>query len=287
MGTVTAQGAAERVERTADRAAQTDTARQMGRWGLFARGVVYVVVAILALRIASGDGATADREGALHAVVRQPFGRWLLAALVAGFLTYAAYRILRAVTGRDEDATGERAGAMKRLGNAAIGLLYLALFASSLDLLFGDSGGSGSSGDRQQRGWTAELLSHSWGQWVVAGAGVVAVVIGVVLAVRGVREDFADKLHQERLRPWQRTWFPRLGLFGYVARGVVVGIIGVFLVKAAFTRDAAESVGVDGALHRVASAPFGPLLLALVALGFAAFGVYSFVEARWRRVLEK
>jgi hypothetical protein len=273
------------VEATADRAARSDVARQMGRWGLVARGVVYLIVAALSLRIASGDGATADREGALRAVVRQPLGRWVLAALTLGFATYAAYRFLRAVTGREERATGERAGVGKRLENAAIGVLYVGLFLSSAKLLLGDSGSS-RGGDQRERGWTAELLSHPWGPWVVVAAGVSVVVIGIVLVAMGVREDFAEKLREDGMKPWQRRWLPRLGVFGYVSRGVVVGIIGVFLVKAAFTRDAGEYVGVDGALHRLASAPLGPLLLTVVALGLAAFGAYSLVEARWRRVLE-
>lgn len=271
-------------QRTADRAARSGTARQMGRWGLFARGAVYLVVAALALRIAFGDGADADREGALHAIARQPFGRWLLAGLCVGFLTYAAYRLLRAATGREEDATGERASVPARLGHAAIGAVYLVLFASSLDLVLGNGGSR--PGDSQEQTWTARLLSHAWGEWLVALAGAGLVAGGIVLAVKGLREEFADKLRDEELSPWQRRWFPRLGLVGFVARGIVIGIVGAFFVYAALTHDPDKSVGVDGALHRVADAPLGPLLLALVAFGLAAYGLYSLVEARWRRVLE-
>lgn len=280
MGTATAT-----VGRTADRAARSTTARQMGRWGLVSRGVVYLVLAALAARVAFGDGATADREGALRAVVRQPFGRWLLAALTVGFLTYAGYRLLRAATGREEEASGERAGVATRIGNAAIGIVYLALFASSLGLLLGDGGAR--AGDAEEKGWTARLLAHTWGEWLVTAVGAGIVVAGVVLVVMGLREDFADKLRDDDLSAWQRRWFPRLGLAGWVARGVVFAIIGLFLVHAAVTHDPGKAVGVDGALHRLASAPLGPLLLAVVAAGLAAYGLYSLVEARWRRVLER
>jgi hypothetical protein len=271
---------------TADRVAQSDAARGLGRWGIAARGAVYLVMGALALRLASGDGGeTADREGALHAVVRQPFGRWLLGALCVGFATYAAYRFLRAATGRSEDRTGERDGPFVRLGNVGIGLLYVALFVSSASLVLHDS--TGGSSEQSQRGWTARLLAHAWGEWLVALVGIGVVVAGVVMIVMGVREDFAGKLDAVRMRPWQRTWLPRLGVFGWVARGVVFGVIGVFLVRAALDHDPNESVGIDGALHRLASAPFGVVLLAVVALGFAAYGAYSLVEARWRRVLQR
>lgn len=272
---------------TADRVASTDAARQMGRWGLVARGVVHLIVGALALRIAFGHAATADREGALHAVVRQPFGRWLLGALCVGFATYALYRLLRAATGRSEDARGDRDGPLVRAGNALIGVLYAGLLASSLGLLFGGSGAGGGASEHEQRGWTARLLAHAWGEWAVALVGLGVLAAGLVLVVMGLREDFADKLDAGEMRPWQRAWLPRLGVVGWVARGVVFGIIGVFLVRAALDDDPRKSVGIDGALHRLATAPLGPLLLTVVGVGLAAYGVYSFVEARWRRVLER
>ena len=167
--------------------------------------------------------------------------------------------------------------------------LYVGLLVSSVALLFGRSaaGGGGGSSERAQRGWTARLLAHGWGEWLVGLVGVGLVVGAVALVVMGVREDFAHKLETAGMRPWQRTWLPRLGVFGWVARGVVFGLIGVFVVRAALDHDPRQSVGVDGALHRLASAPLGPLLLSAVAVGIAAYGAYSLVEARWRRVLER
>jgi hypothetical protein len=285
MGVTTA---GRRVEAKADEAARTETAERVGRAGLAARGAIYCIVALLALRVAFGDNETADRRGALHAVARQPLGKVMLAVLTVGFLAYAAYRLLRAATGRKEEGSGERSGAMKRLANAGIALLYLALCASSASLVLGRSGGGagGGGGDQQEKTWTARLLAHSWGEWLVAAVAVAVIVTGVVLVVMGLREKFADKLRTDDMRPWQRTWLPRLGLFGYAARGAVFVLIGGFLLRAAFEHDPNESVGVDGALHRLAAASFGPPLLALVALGLGAYGAYSFVEARWRRVLD-
>jgi hypothetical protein len=75
-----------------------------------------------------------------------------------------------------------------------------------------------------------------------------------------------------------------LGVVGTTARGIVFGVIGVFLVVAAVTFDPAKAQGLDGALRKLATTPLGPWLLVAVALGLVIFGVYSWCEARWRKI---
>lgn len=281
----TIERTADQATATAEDAADSRWAERIGRFGLGARGSVYCVVAVLALRVAAGGDERTDREGALAAIARQPAGRALLAVLAAGFVAYAAWHVLRAATGRREKGDGERAGVPKRAWNAAVGIGYLALAASTISMVL-DGSGSASPGDRQEQTWTARLLSWTFGEWLVGGVALVLVATGVVLGVAGVRQEFADALDLARVRPRLRRWLPRLGFFGYAARGAVVSLIGLFVFRAALQHDPQESVGVDGALHRLAAQPYGPYLLSAVALGLAAFGVYSFVEARWRRVLD-
>ena len=75
-----------------------------------------------------------------------------------------------------------------------------------------------------------------------------------------------------------------LGIFGHLARMVVFGLIGWFLIKAALDYNPDEAVALDGALAKVALAPYGPLLLGIVAAGLIGFGVFSLVESRYKRV---
>src|SRR5205814_9883 len=134
--------------------------------------------------------------------------------------------------------------------------------------------------------WSARLMSHEAGRWLVLLAGAVVVIVGVVLLVRSFAQKFEKYLDVKHMGAWQRTWLPRLGVVGYAARGVVAALIGAFVIQAAVTFDPQKAVGVDGALKRLAAEPYGPLLLGVVAVGLLAFGLFSFVEARFRKVLE-
>jgi hypothetical protein len=59
---------------------------------------------------------------------------------------------------------------------------------------------------------------------------------------------------------------------------------GIFLIDAAVTFDPGQARGVDGTLRAFAAVPLGSVVLVLMALGLAAFGVFSFCEARWNKL---
>lgn len=257
-----------------------------GRAGLSARGVIYCVAAALAVQIALGRGGRADRQGALKTVADEPLGHLLLVILAIGFAAYALWRFAKALAGAGEgkgQETGAR-GVMKRLADVGRGLIYVGLLYTTIRLLATGAPGGGS--DEEAKTWSARLMAHSGGEWLVAAAGAVAVVTGIVLVVRAFGQKFEDHLDEKQMTGWQRAWFPRLGTGGYAARGVVAALIGAFVIQAAVSFDPNKAVGVDGAVKRLVGEPYGPYLLVLVALGLLAFGLFSFVEARWRKVLD-
>ena len=69
--------------------------------------------------------------------------------------------------------------------------------------------------------------------------------------------------------------------FGSAARGVVFTMLGFFILQAALRYDPNQAQGLDGALRTIAQQPYGPWLLAIVALGLVSFGIYSVLCARW------
>jgi hypothetical protein len=81
-----------------------------------------------------------------------------------------------------------------------------------------------------------------------------------------------------------RKWAGWIGSVGHVARGVVFGLIGVFVIKAAVDYKPKDAIGIDGALRKLVDAPYGPWLLGLVAAGLLAYGVYCAFDARYRDV---
>ena len=80
------------------------------------------------------------------------------------------------------------------------------------------------------------------------------------------------------------SWVTWIGTIGHVARAIVFGLLGWFLLKAAYEFEAKEAVGLDGALTKILKADYGPWLLGFVAAGLIAFGVYSISEARYRKI---
>src|SRR5690349_4894992 len=86
---------------TASSVARSPWVDRAARLGFVARGVVYIIIGILALKIATGDPKqeSADKQGALAIVARQPFGEVILVILAIGLGGYAAWRFSEAIWG--------------------------------------------------------------------------------------------------------------------------------------------------------------------------------------------
>jgi hypothetical protein len=252
----------------------------LARAGLVARGVLYVVIGIIAVQIAvTGSRRQADRTGAVRLVAHTPFGSVLLWLLVAGFAGMTLWRLLEAIWG----ASGpDGRTAATRLGSLARAVLYGIITYGILEYALGI--GQPASSDQQSRDLTAAAMRHPGGQVVVAIAGVVIVIAGLVIMYRAYKRSFVRHLDMSGATPATRAAVTRLGQIGGVARGVVFSTVGVFLVVAAWDASPRQAKGIDSALRALAHTPLGPLLLAVVAIGLVIFGIYSCCDARWRQV---
>ncbi|TWF89547.1 uncharacterized protein DUF1206 [Streptomyces capillispiralis] len=265
----------------ARRAANGSMAEGAARAGLTARGVIYLLVGVLALRIAFGDGQRqADRGGALAELADKPFGAVLLWALGLGLVGMALWRLSEAVFGA---AGKDGRGARKRLASAARCGFYAFVAWSVLAFAVNRNNGSGSS-DRQSRDLTARALEIPAGQWLVGLAGAAVVVVGGWIGVRAAMRKYHDKLKLGELTPRTRRLVDVTGVGGGVARGLVFAAAGVFAVRAAVDYEPGRAKGLDDTLRSFAGTPLGPWLLVCVSVGLVLFGVFSFALARWRRV---
>jgi hypothetical protein len=251
------------------------------RFGLATKGFSYILVAVIALRVAAeGGGQTEDREGALRTLADEPFG-WALLALVAlGFASYAMWQLVRALFDRDNEGD-DPIGIGKRLGQAGKAVLYGALAVITASFLF-DSGGSG--GGRTEDKATAVFLDWPGGRWIVGVAGLAVIGAGVFNAYRALSGSFRDQLREEQISGAERPWYTAFGVLGHLARAVVFGMIGVFLIRAAYQYDPDEALGLDGALQKLVGETYGPFLLGAVALGLGAYGLFCLVQAKYREV---
>lgn len=252
----------------------------LARFGYGARGVVYGLVGVLALLAAIGSGGqTGGSRSALQTLVSQPFGKVWLVLIAIGLFGFCAWRILEALTDADR-----RGSDMKGLGirsaHLISGIIYagLALFALNLALGRGQGGGGE---DQAAQDWTAWLMSQPFGQWLVGLVGLVIAGTGLAFIAKAWRGRVADRLS---LPSDKRDWFVSIGRMGFAARGVVFLMIGGFLGLAAWHASSSRVRGLGGALEALQQQPYGWVLLALMAIGLFAFGLFGLIQARYRHI---
>jgi hypothetical protein len=281
-----AEAIVDRAEQKADditRAARPWIER-LARFGYAAKGVVYVLIGSLAAYGAfkgSGDSAT-DSRGALTQVVHQPYGRVMLGVVAAGLAGYALWRVVQGLRDTEDKGTSWK-GLAVRTGYACIGVVYAGLSYSAVQLILGHGAGKGS--DETTRGWTALALMFPLGQLLVGLVGLGVIGFGLWQCYKAFTAKFRRKWKRNEMSEQSRTLATRAGQVGLVARGVVFGIIGLFLIQAAWWARAEEARGLSGALRALEQQPYGPYVLGAVALGLVAYGLYMFVEARYRRMI--
>lgn len=279
------QDAGRVANRTARSAASSRWMTIFARLGYVAKGVVYLIIGWLAVEVAIGvGGKTTDQRGALQTINEQPFGKFLLVLVIIGLIGFAIWCFLQAwfdTEGKGSDIKG----IIGRLGYAITGVSYAILAFGAFQLVTRTGTGSATkSTTTSTQDVTAQLLNHSWGVAAVVILGLIIIGVACYMFAKAYTAKFQRRLQLTGLSTQLRRGVIFLGRFGYAALGVVFSIIGIFLIVAAVQHNPQEAKGLDTALRTLAQQPFGPVLLGIVALGLVAYGVYSFVEARYRRV---
>lgn len=251
----------------------------LARLGFTARGVVYILIGVLAIAIACGKAAPeADRTGALQAIADQPFGKLVLWLLVVGFAAMALWRFAQALYGVHGRTTHRGADEAMAFGR---GVLYTVFFIGTLKFVMDHQ--LPASTNQQSHDFTVQAMTHSGGRILVGVVGAAVVLAGLYLIKTGLTRSFLRDLDLSGADKRTRETMETLGTVGNVARGLVFGMIGVFLVDAAVRYDASKAKGIDATLRSFAHTALGPWLLVAVAIGFVLFGGYSLFEARWHR----
>jgi hypothetical protein len=254
----------------------------LARLGYAARGIVYLVVGWLAIQVAIGSGGgTNSKTGALTEIAQQPFGQIMLGIVAFGLFAYTLWRLVQGIKDPENKGTDAK-GIITRISYIVSGLTYAGLGIAAVQIIVNSLASSGGGSSKED--WTAKLLTQPFGQWLV---GVFALIIFGVAAYQFYQSysgKFMKMFKPGELSLTVKTWIERIGRIGYGARGIVYVIISGFLIQAAISHDASEAGGLAQALSTLAQQPYGPWLLGLVAAGLFGFGVYSLVEAGYRRI---
>ena len=263
-----AQGAGSALTRTAPY-------EWLARAGFVARGLIYGIIGVLAVRLAVGlGGKTTNQQGALRTIAHQPFGRVLLLVTAIGLGGYALWRLVRAAVGQGGDT------ALDRVSGLASGLVYAGMCVVAVKFLVGAKPSTATNPHKA----TAGAFGWPAGTWIVGIAGAVLIGVGLYQGYRGLSKDFLEDSKIGQMSPAIRAWFTRLGVVGYLARMVVFSLIGLFLIKAARDYNPKAAIGLDGALAKLVHQSYGHLLLGIVAVGLIAFALYSLADARYRKI---
>ncbi len=265
-------------------AGNSEWLRWLARGGLAAQGLVFLLVGVLAARLATGGaGSTsADQSGAMATVARQPFGDALLVLVGIGLFAFALWQLSDVIWG----VPGEHPeGATKVLARGKAGCVavaYAALGVTAVKVAIG-AGSAGSTSSTERSG-TAAVLSWPGGQVLVAAAGVVVLAVGAYSLDKGLRTRFTNRMKLSAVHGRARTAIIWLGRIGYVARGLTFGIVGVLVIVAAACYQPNKAAGLDAALSTLSRQPYGMVLLGVVALGLICFGLFCFVDSRFRKL---
>jgi len=255
----------------------------LGRVGIAARGVLYLILGILAIQFARGQTSSEEvsQTGAFAKLAEQPFGKFLLVALIVGLVALSLWRFIQAAVG--DPVEGDEA--KDRLEFLGKGIVYAVLVVTAVKVAMDSWDGattSQESGNQDPQQASSFLFDLPAGRLLVGLLGVVLIGIALYQLYKyALKAEFMERLSPPPGR--SSKGIEAIGRAGYAARGVVFAISGIFFIVAAVQYDPNESKGISGALQTLADESWGRIVLWATAVGLVLFGLYCFAESRYRR----
>ena len=254
--------------------------KAVARMGYIAKGVVYLLIGGLAIMAAVGlGGKNASSKEAINSLASQPFGGFMLGVLGIGLCGYTIWRFVQAWSDTENKGSDAK-GIVTRIGFVISGITYAGLGVYCFDIILNAAYSSGGSTEDR----TAKLMSYPGGVYLVFAVGLVFIGVGIRQIWRAVKRSYLKNWHTQEMSRHQLKVAEGITRWGLSARGVVFMIIGGFLCLAAWNTNPDQAEGLGGALSTLASQPFGPWLLGIVALGLISYGGYCLLNARFRDV---
>ncbi|MFF0816389.1 DUF1206 domain-containing protein [Rhodococcus sp. NPDC003318] len=265
------------LNRAVDRATDSTAFEQAARGGHVMSGFVHLLIGYIVIRLAFGDSGSADQSGALGTLASTTGGEFVLWVAVVAFVAMGLWRLAETVIGphATEHTQEDDSSLVDRAKAFGLAVVYFALAYSAYQF----ARGSGKSSGEQNAGLSARLMESAGGKTVLIVVGLIAIAIGGYHVYKGASKNFLDDL-----KPSGSKLVEPLGVVGYVAKGLVIVGAGILVIVATLRSDPSKATGIDAAVKTLGQAPFGQFLLVAAGAGIAAYGLYSFVMARYARM---
>lgn len=213
---------------------------KFARFGLVSKGVVYCLMGLLSVLAAFGlSKENGDKGGAFKAIYDQPFGQVILVIIALGLFGYVMLRFFQAFMDIDNKGTDMK-GVLDRIGYTLSAFLYMGIGAYALKLALG---GAGDGGSDSRQFVVSKVLEYPGGQYAVAIAALIGIGMGLYQVFRGVTGKFMKRVNL--IRSQMKDTFKAAGTMGYIARGIVLVIIGYFLLHAALKSKPEKAQGTE------------------------------------------
>ena len=251
------------------------------RLGYGAKGIIYGSSGLLALLEAFdfAQGKTVGSTGALEEIALQPFGKVMLIVISVSLMGYVVWRFIQAAF--DPEHTGcESSDVLRRVSYASSGIVYAGVAYSAINIL-------DNAGDKEGKSiedWGFWVMTQPFGRWLVAAGGLTFCGIGCYYFYRAIRAEFRRRFKLHRMSDVEKTWATIVGRAGIAARGVVYLVVGIFAVRAAWEFDPKMIMTTEAALAVFNDNPTDELILGTLGVGFIAYGIHMFFQAKYRNI---
>lgn len=253
-----------------------DKIKKVKQFGFYSKGIVYSLIGILAALVAFNlGGDIKDTAGIADYLYDLPGGVVLTAIIALGLVAHGLWRFYEAAVDPHAEADKTRIG--PRIQFAYSGFFYAAIGFSFAKPLLNIS--SSSEGESQQAA-LAMLLEKDWGIWAVWILAIGMAGNAIWQFYLGISGEFMIQIDENPDSKNEYNLVKRSGRYGYVARGVVFGVISYFLVRVSLAQNANELEDTEGAFQYLLNLPYGSFLMGAVALGMLGFGIFCIMVAR-------
>ncbi|NMH60681.1 DUF1206 domain-containing protein [Alteromonas sp. MYP5] len=256
----------------------------IARTGYASKTVIYILLGIIVVSSAwtSFSSESPSQQTVFTKILEQPFGRYMLMAVIAGMVCYSVWRWIQTFLNTEGLDMSETKDVVMRIFLFVSGILYIIGAYAAVKILMGQSSDSGQGGDSSES-VASTLMQQSWGGYVVIALGVIVGVFAFVQFKHAYKADYMDKFVTSSMSSKEIHASKKAGQLGYAARGIVYSLIGAFFIQAGWTNDPDEAGGLKEAFQSIMEQPFGDWALMAIGVGIAMFGVFCGFEARYRQ----